>query len=185
MIHLLKLWVILQPGNYNFYTITVLTTFCLSASLAFYSLPFLQPRVWPTKKPQKGAYALAVLLFVRNAGNTAVNTVQFFQQIWKFFQGQAQREKSFNNPLDFIWLKQFVPVPTDLVSSRPGLWVWRGCSHLSPSPHFAFFSLGCCSAVHRHRVGARAGLQREIPARPDTVNLEFVGPGNALGLRPC
>lgn len=52
-------------------------------------------------------------------------------------------------------------------------------AHILPA-----FHLGAAVLSTGTRVGASAELQREIPAHPDTVNLEFVGLGSALGLRP-
>lgn len=123
----------------------------------------------------KETLALAGLLFVRGTGNW--NTVWFFKQIQKFFQDQAQREKGFLIILsDFIWLKQFVPLPCGLIRSRPGPWVWRGWSGLSSSPHFAFH-LGAAVLLVGTHVWTSLKLQTEIQAHPAKESLGVCGNG--------
>lgn len=150
--------------NYNFYTVTVLKTFCLSALLT--SIPSLsssleshQPKI-PKREP--------MLWLDCSLSGTQGIRIRFssLNKFRSFSKVRLRERRALITLLDFIWLKQFVPVPAGLFRSRPGLWLWRGCSHLSSSPHFACFSLGCCSAVHRHPCGSQCWVAEGNPSSP-------------------
>lgn len=140
--------------NYNFYTVTVLKTFCLSALLT--SIPSLssspeshQPKI-PRREPMLW---LACSLSGTQGIRIRLSSLNKFRS---FSKVRLRERRALITLLDFIWLKQFVPVPAGLF--RPALGC--GCEGAAltslPAHILLAFHLGAAVLSTGTRVGASA-----------------------------